>query len=135
MTSRFETDGHFVASIEAAFDAATDGPGAGFVMPWKGVLTRVQFVPSAGITANGTNFSTLTLQNKGPNGAGVVAMASRSWAATNSVANTPEDFTLNATQANREFALGDYLLIARTHGGSGLIIPAGTLLLTVLPRI
>jgi hypothetical protein len=99
---------------------------AGLVMPWKGTVKGVVFVPSAAITANVTNFSILTIQNRGPLLSGVVAMASRTWAAVNSVAGVAEAFTLNATAANLEVAAGDNIQVAQTSGAAGLLIPPGT---------
>lgn len=135
MSSYRETDGHFIVFELPA--QATPGDTATVVgpsMPWDGYVARVDIVPRAAITANATNFAALTLQNKGPLGSGSTAMASRSWAATNSVAGTRETATLNATQANREFKAGDVLQLARTIGGTGLATPALAVVLTVLPR-
>lgn len=119
----------------AAYGAAADATNAGQTIPFKGTVTRVTFVPSASITANGTNFSTITVQNKGTNGlSGTTAVASRSWAATNSTASVEELLTLNGTPANLEVAAGDVLQYVQTHGGTGLAIPAGVFVVYVLPR-
>lgn len=100
-----------------------------FVAPAKVKVTGVKFVPADAITANATNYSVYTLTNKQA-GAGAVAVASRSWAATNSVASTPEAFTLNATEANLVLAEGDSLEIVKTIGGTGLTIPDGRLVIS-----
>lgn len=131
------TEGFPVTAIAAATDAATDGVNASFtaVMPFKGTITRVVFTPSASVTANGTNFRTNTVRNKGTNGlSGTTAVASRSWAATNSTASTPEQFTLNATPANLEVQAGDVLDLNQLHTAAGLIIPAGAFTIYVRPR-
>lgn len=95
----------------------------------KAVITKVVFVPSSAITADGTNFSTYTLTNKVA-GAGSTAVASRAWSATNSVASTPETMTLSGTAANLLVGAGDNLEVVKTHGGTGLVIPDGLLVIT-----
>lgn len=107
---------------------------ANFTAPYDGTVVRVDIVPRAAITANGTNFAVYTLQNKGPLGSGSTAVASRSWAATNSVAGTKEQATLNATAANREVKAGDQLQLVRSVGAAGLATPAMSWIVTILPR-
>lgn len=85
-------------------------------------VTGVTIVPNAAITANVTNYFTLTLTNKGAGGAGSAAVATRSWAATNSVAFVPEAMTLGAA-ADLNVAAGDVLDLARTIAASGLAMP------------
>lgn len=99
-----------------------------------GVVTKVELVPRAAITANGTNFATYTLQNKGALASGTTAVASRAWSATNSVAGTKELATLNATAANREVKAGDTLQLVRSVGGTGLATPAMSVIVTIQPR-
>lgn len=130
-------DGFPVTAISAVTDAATDGVNASFspVMPVKGTIVRVLFIPSAGVTANATNFRTITVRNKGTNGlSGTTAVASRSWAATNSVASTPEQYTLSGTAANLEVQAGDVLDLNQSHTAAGLIIAAGAFVIYVRPR-
>jgi hypothetical protein len=109
--------------------AGTDDNWSVFVTPAKVQITGVKFVPNAAITADGTNYSVYTLTNKGT-GAATTAMASRSWIATNSVVSTPEAMTLNATAANLLANAGDNIEIVKTHGGSGLVIPDGSVVIT-----
>jgi hypothetical protein len=106
--------------------AGTDDNWPVFIAPANLTVTAVQFTPSAAITADATNFTTLTLQNKAA-GAGSTSVASRAWSATNSVASTPEAFTLSGTAANLNVAAGDSLEVVKTHGGTGLVIPDGWL--------
>lgn len=109
--------------------AGTDDNWPVWVAPANATVTAVQFVPSAAITADGTNFSTYTLTNK-TTGAGSTTVATRAWSATNSVASTIESFTLSATAANLDVASGDSLEVVKTHGGSGLTIPDGTIVIS-----
>lgn len=119
-----------VPTYTAAGDTTVTGPNVHF----DGRVVKVEYVPSALITANATNFSVLTLQNKGPLKSGTTAVASRTWAAGSSVAGTKEAFTLSATPANLEVKAGDRLDLVQTHGAAGLALPTGTLLVTVLAR-
>ena len=129
------TDGFPVPIVSAAFTATGDTTNAGPVVPIKGTLVQVQFIPSTAITANATNFSTLTIQNKGTSGlSGTTVMASRAWSAGNSVLSTPENFALSGTAANLEVQAGDVLQIVQTHGGTGLIIPAGSFVFYIRPH-
>jgi hypothetical protein len=131
------TEGWPVTAVAAVTDAATDGVNANFtaVMPFKGTIVAVVFVPSAAVTANATNFRTNTVRNKGTNGlAGTTAVASRSWATINSVLSTPENFTLNAAPANLEVQAGDVFDLNQVHTAAGLIIPAGAFTIYVRPR-
>lgn len=105
-----------------------------FAVPFDATVVKVELVPRASITANGTNFAVYTLQSKGVSGAGTTAIASRTWAATNSVAGVKETATLNGTAANREVKAGDQLQLVRTVGGTGLATPAMAWLITILPR-
>lgn len=104
-----------------------------FSVPFDGIVTYVALVPRAAITANGTNFAAYTLQNKGTQGSGTTTVATRSWAATNSVAGTKELATLG-TATNREVKAGDTLQLARTIGGTGLATPAMAWIINILPR-
>lgn len=137
MSSIYElVDGFPTSAIMVVTDAATVGVNASFspVMPIKGTVVKIVYIPSTAITANATNFRTLTVRNKGTNGlAGTTAVASRSWAATNSVLSTPEPFTLSGTPANLAVQAGDVLDLNQTVGGAGLVIPAGSFTIYVAP--
>lgn len=124
-----------LAVNSAAYTATGDTTNAGPTMPFKGTVSKVTFVPSAAITANGSNFSTITVQNKGTNGlAGSTAVASRVWSAVNSVQSVEELLTLSGTAANLEVAAGDVLQFVQTHTGTGLAIAAGVFVVYLLPR-
>ena len=98
------------------------------ILPSNCTVTSVKLIPDAAITANGTNYCTFTLKN------GTTAVASRSWAATNSVANTIESMTLDTTLANRDLAAGDQLKLDRAVAGTGLASPRCALVVTVKVR-
>jgi hypothetical protein len=108
--------------------AGTDDNWPVWQAPLKCVITSVNFVPSAAITADGTNYSVYTL-TKYTAGASGATVATRSWIATNSVAKTPEAMTLSGTAANLLLAADDTLEIVKTHGGTGLAIPDGLIVI------
>lgn len=95
--------------------------------PAKVQIASVTFVPSAAITANATHYSIYTL-TRYTAGATATSVASRTWAATDSVAETPEAMTLSGTAANLVLAADDTLSMVKTHGGNGLVIPDGALI-------
>jgi hypothetical protein len=108
---------------------ATAGTGDEFtalVAPFNLKITGVKWVPTAAITANGTNYFTLTLRNRGAAGSGTAVPASRSYAATNSSAFVAEDMTLSATAADLNIAAGDVLTVEKLVTASGLAMPDGT---------
>lgn len=119
----------FAIAVDAQATAATPDEWPGIVAPFAGRVARVDYIPKASITANGTNFFTLNIRNRGAAGSGTTATASRSWAATNSTAWVGEKFTLNATPANRRFNKGDVLTVERTVAASGLASPAATVVI------
>lgn len=92
-------------------------------------VTAAVFTPSEAVTANATHYSVYTL-TRHTAGASAATVATRSWAATNSVATTPETMTLSGTAANLLLAAADTLSVVKTHGGNGLVIPDGLLMVT-----
>lgn len=105
-----------------------------FAAPFAGRVVRVQWVPEAAVTANGTNYFTLRVRNRGGAGTGNVEMATRSYAATNSTAFVAETATLHATEANRRFASGDVITVEKVNTGTGLIMPPGVVILSIAPN-
>lgn len=96
--------------------------------PNKVQITGATFIPSAAITANGTHYSIYTLTRYSA-GASATTVATRSWIATDSVAETPEAMTLSATAAALLVDTNLTLSMVKTHGGNGLVIPDGTLVI------
>lgn len=100
----------------------------GLVLPRAAQITSAKWIPGAAVTANATNFATLSLRNRGAAGAGSVKPAvDRSYAAGNSVANVPEVMALSGTASDALVAAGDVLTVSIAHSGTGLLIPAGLL--------
>ena len=135
MSSEFERTDPLYTVVEAPGVAALDTSTVIVAnMPRDGHVVSLQLVPRAAITANATNFATVTLQNKGPLGSGSTAMASRAWSATNSVTGTKEAGTLNGTPANLEFKAGDQLIYVHSSAASGLALPATAVIVGWQPR-
>lgn len=109
--------------VESTGNAASTGNLPIWQAPLKAQIIAVSLTPSAAITADGTNNAVYTL-TRHTAGASATTVATRSWAATNSVALTAEAMTLSATAANLLLAVDDTLTLIKTVGGTGLLIPA-----------
>lgn len=128
MTQINELSGNHTVRIQLQTAMAAAGTDDEFVvatMPSNATITAAKWVPAAAVTANGTNFSILSVRNRGAAGAGTALPATRSYAATNSVALVAESMTLDATAANLNVTAGDVLTVQRLHTASGVVIPAG----------
>lgn len=114
-------DWTFLAFTPGQGTAGTEDDWVAIVAPYNLTITGIKWIPNAAITANATNYFDLQILN------GATVVASRSYAATNSVALTAEAMTLSATAANLLVAAGDVLVIHKetTAGGSGLAMPDG----------
>ncbi len=123
-----------VVTVAGQATAGTPDEFTGVVAPFAGRVTRVEWIPKAAVTANGTNFFTLNLRNRGQAGAGTTVAATRAYSATNSVAFAGETFTLSGTPANLRVVAGDSLTVERTVGGTGLAMPAGTVIIWIAPN-
>lgn len=93
-----------------------------------GEVTSVTFVSEAAVVANGTNFRTLRLINKGQAGAGATVIASLALdtPTTDDLAAFDEkSIDLSGTPANRQVAIGDVLAWDETVTGTGLAHSGG----------
>lgn len=115
----------FTFSVAGQSTAATNDDFVGPVIPFACQVTAVYWTPAAAITADGTNYFDLTLQN------GSTVVATRSYIATNSVALTKESMTLSATAANLLLAAGDVITAKKTKAASGLAMPDGSITVEV----
>jgi hypothetical protein len=119
-----ELRGDHVFSIPVPGQATpgTEDDWVALVAPFAMTVTGVKWTPNAAITANGTNFFVLQVLN------GATVVATRSYAAGDSTALTPEDMTLSATPANLNVAAGAVLVVHKETGGggTGLAMPDGT---------
>lgn len=127
MTQLSEIQGNHVLRIQlqtAMAGATTSDEFLLATMPTNATLVSAKWVPFAAVTANGTNFSIISVRNR-TTAAGTALPFTRSYAATNSVAFTAEAMTADSTAANLLAAAGDLLTVQRIFTASGVIIPAG----------
>lgn len=96
-------------------------------VPYNASLVAAYWIPKAAVTADATNYVTLTVRNRGAAAAGTAKPASRSYAATNSVAFVAEAMTLSATAADLLLTAGDILTAEKLQAGTGVALPAGTI--------
>ena len=85
-------------------------------------IVAIYLIDITGVTANGTNYGTATVTNKGTTGSGTASVASR---ATDTTSTDDIDsfaswaITLSTTQANLEIAAGEALAFKWTEAGTG----------------
>lgn len=123
----------FAAAMAAA---TTDDETVAFIVPAAATgikITGVKWTPDAAVTANGTNFTIVSVRNR-TTGAGATLVATRSYAATNSVAYVSEAMTMSATAADALCAAGDVITVQRIHTATGVVVPAGSIEITYTLR-
>src|SRR5690349_20425514 len=87
--------------------AGTDNEVVAMVAPFNAVVTAVRWVPASAVTATGTNYSTISVRNRGAAGSGSALPASRSYASGNSTAWVGENMTLSGTASDLSLSAGD----------------------------
>ena len=114
--------------IAAMAGATSDDEQTLFVCEHNLKVVSVNWVPDAAVSANGTNFTTLTVQDRGAADGSPTTIASRSYAATNATQfEVDTTLALSGTAANLLLASGDVITVARAHSGTGIALPAGLL--------
>lgn len=91
--------------------------------PFAGTVTGASITPEAAVTADGTDFRTFRVVNKGSDGSGdtvVASFATDTVSDDDLVAFDETELTLSATAADLEVAEGDILVADETVGGSGV---------------
>lgn len=114
------------ADIASTGNAASTGPLTVWTAPLDCTVTSVTLLPSTAITADATNYAIYTLTRYTAAGGSATTVATRTWAATNSVAFATETMTLSGTAANLVITAGQSLVMVKTVAASGLVIPAMT---------
>ncbi len=123
----------FTIPVAGQATAATADEFSGFVAPFALKITGARWIPAAAVVADGSNYFTLNLRNR-TTGAGAALPASRSYAATNSVAFDAEAMTLSGTEADLLVAEGDLLTVSKVNTGTGLAMPDGVVQVTARAR-
>lgn len=130
-----EIRGDIPWTIDVGYMAANVTGGATSLIPFNATIKSAKVIPAAAITANGTNYFTMSFFNRGSAGAGTTQWGTaRAWSATNSVKATPETITLSATAADLNVTANDVISIECAPAGTGLIWPGGVVQLTLWVR-
>lgn len=87
---------------------------------YAGTVTEVTIIPKAGVTANGTNFRTIRVLNKGPAGAGSTVIASLALDSPGTDDLTAYDEKTIPLSGTPAVAAGDVLSVDETVAGTGL---------------
>lgn len=94
-----------------------------------GTVTAVQFTPDSAVTANATNYATISVARRAvadySTGIAVASRATDTVTTDDMVAFTPWALTLSGTAANLEVADNDVFTVAIAKAASGVVIPAG----------
>lgn len=128
MTQLSEIAGNHVFRVKLAAamaSATTDDEVALAILPFNMTIVGVKWTPDAAVTANGTNFSVISVRNRKADASGSALPASRSYAATNSSAFVSEAMTLSGTASDLACSAGDVLTVQRIHTASGVVVPSG----------
>lgn len=120
--------------VTAMASATTDNEQTAFVAPFNLKVTGVKWLPAAAVTANGTNYSTLSVRNRKADASGSALPATRAYSATNSTAWVAEDCTLSSTASDLLVNAGDVLTVQMIHTASGVVIPAGSVRISYQAR-
>jgi len=109
--------------------AAADDEWSGFVTPSDTealvTITKATWIPSAAVAHNAAAYTTLAVRDRKADASGAELLATRSYAAGDSVAFVAEVMTLDPTPANLVIAGGHVITVQRVHTGAGLVLPAG----------
>lgn len=115
---------HKPAADGAAGDATAEIPI--YRAPVAGTVTAVHYTPEDTLTANDTNYATLTLYKRDSDGSNQAAVASVTTETTGS-----GDWTAFASEAltvsSGALTAGQGLSVAITKTGTGVVVPEGTL--------
>lgn len=111
--------------------AGTDYVFAFFRADFDGYIVGARIIPHAALTANDTNYSTLTIQTvEGTPDVKATLTTQITGGSGDWVLNTPEELTVGDTG----FSDGDVLALASTKTASGVAVPAGIIQLDIVPR-
>jgi len=117
----------YVLSLYLPTQSAGADKDVAAIVPHNCVIESATFVPDADVTANGTNYATLTLEaNDGAGGAFAAIATARTTASVDILNDTGFAFTLTAPKIEA----GQIVQLAKTYAASGVAV-AGTLALTL----
>jgi len=88
-------------------------------------IESVGLVAATTITGHTTNYSTLSLINRGTDGSGTTVVATLAFTSgVDAAAGVLKDLTLSPTKANLEIGADDILALTWVEAGTGLDLPA-----------
>lgn len=111
------------ATVPGVGSATTDQDQTIDEVPFNGTVASAKIIPEANLTANGTNYRTWQIVNKGQDGNGttVVATFASDTPTTDDLADFDEHMlTLSAVAGATTVTQGDVLAVVETHTGSGV---------------
>jgi len=114
-----------MASTATAYTAAFQ-----IRMPRAAKILAAYIMPTAALTADDTNYATVSVQKgDGAGGAGTVmaSVTTQTTGSGNWAAGVPEAMTVSATLANTRIARGEVLGFAITKTGTGVVVPICTI--------
>ena len=114
------------ADHPAQATAATDESFVVGEVNTNATVTEVTVIPSTTQAGVDTTTRTFSLQNRGSAGSGTTVIATfvTDVAGGGFTAFDEKAWTLHATAANRDVAVGDVLAVVETHGSTGAAHPA-----------
>lgn len=106
-----------------------------FTAPYGCYIEEAYVTNGSDITADGTNYITLDLQNKGSDGSGTDSLASFDTDSNNdNVSLTGFDAHDFGDLSNNSLSKGDTITIKKTEGGSGQDIDVANVTLVIKPK-
>jgi hypothetical protein len=91
-------------------------------------IVGINILPTAAITHNATNYTTVSVRNRGGAAAGTALPFGRAYSATDAPAfeNDGGNAVASATASDPLCNAGDIVTVQRVHSGTGLALPAMT---------
>lgn len=121
---------HHHIAVPAALAADATAKTAIGIMPFKGKISKAEFIPSAAVVGADTN--TRTVYVKKADGTVIATLAFTN--GVNAAALTAKEMTLTATTANLILTEDTVLYVESEKTGTGLALPLGTIRLTFTPK-
>lgn len=116
--------------------AGTAKESGGVRIPFAGTITNVDWVADTAVTGQATNFFTLNVRNRTTAGVGTGIPAALAFSAggVTAVAQAPTPITLATLQETLNVAPGDIITAEKAVSGTGLAMPAGSIVIRIKAR-
>jgi hypothetical protein len=123
------------ASADATAATTTSETFSGAYVPRKALLTQVVFVPtSGGLTANASNFGTVTISKRDAAGANKTSVATLTTTVASSgdlTQGAAKALVLSSTAGALTLSAGSSFTFEIAKTGTGVVVPAGKFVATV----